>query len=594
LKPKGLARQFSLGLTGIHIDAIYHTSVVVGNVEYFFGQGIQRKIPGSTHHGRPVEVIRLGRTDLPMDVIQEYIGSLAAIYTAESYDLFLHNCNNFSQDLSMFLVGKDIPEHIRSLPQRFLETPMGQMMRSQIDQSMRQMTQAPDADMPLAASSHRINGTISINGVSSKAPAQPTVFTNGHSSNNQPGKVHNVTRLQQLEQLLQSAKNSCAMIFFTSSTCAPCKIVYPAYDELAAEAGGKAVFVKVDLNQAYDIGSKYKVRATPTFMTFLKGEKENEWSGANEAQLRGNVRLLLQMATPRHPHASLRLPSLQRLIKDPVMYKKSPPLEKLVAKIGSVAQDPAFTGVVDYVKTREKSGLAEAAMPNLHLFSEKIAESFHTLPTEVHFAVIDLVRIAAIDPRVSSFLTTEADQRTLMTLVPRDKDYANAPYNLQLVSLQLACNLFGSPVFQDRLAEKGAAFPFQAAIENLASTCLLASNSNARSSAAALVFNLAAIDHNERMEDRPDKIDMNSLGDVEAAVVQAVTSEDESKETLHNLLLALGLLLYGAAQDASIWDLCIAMEVKSALKSKSKQKIFAGEPLLKEIGDELLGKGAAA
>jgi hypothetical protein len=249
---------------------------------------------------------------------------------------------------------------------------------------------------------------------------------------------------------------------------------------------------------------------------------------------------------------------------------------------------------MDYIKTREKLGLTEAPLPNLHRFSEKIAESFSTLPTEVHFAVIDLARIAAVDSRVSSFLATEIDLRTLMTLIPQGKDYATAPYNLQLVSLQLACNLFGSPIFQDQLAGKGQAFPFRAAVENLASSCLLASNSNARSSAAALVFNLAAIDHNERMEDRPDKIDMNSVGDVEAALVQAVTSEEESKETLHNLLLALGLLLYGAAQDASIWDLCSAMDVKSALKLKSKQKIFAGEPLLKEIGDELLGKGAPA
>ena len=591
---QGLARQFSIGLTGIQIDAIYHTSVIVGNVEYFFGQGIQRKIPGSTHHGRPMEVIRMGRTDLPMDVIQEYIESLAAIYTAESYDLFLHNCNNFSQDLSMFLVGKDIPDHIRSLPQRFLETPMGQMMRTQIDQSMRQMTQAPDADMPLRASNNRMNGIPATNGVFLKAPAQPPVFANGQPSNRQAGKVYNVTQLQQLEQLLQSAKNSCAVIFFTSSTCAPCKIVYPAYDELAAEAGSKAIFTKVDLNQAYDVSSKYRVRATPTFMTFLKGEKENEWSGANEAQLRGNVGLLLQMAAPQHPHAKLRLPSLQRLIKDPVMYKKSPPLEKLVAKIGPVAQDQSFEGLVDYIRTRERSGFVEAPLPNLHDFSNKIAESFSELPAEVHFAVIDLVRIAAIDSRVSSFLATETDQRTLMTLVPQNKDYATAPYNVQLVSLQLVCNLFASPVFQDRLVDKGPGFPFGAAVENLASSCLLASNSNARSSAAALVFNLAAIDHNERMEDRSDKIDVNSMGDLEAALVQAVVSEAESKETLHNLLLALGLVLYGAAQDATIWDLCTAMEVKVSLESKSKQKVFAKEPLLSEIGEELLGKGVPA
>ena len=534
----------------------------------------------------------MGRTDLPLDVIQEYIDSLAAIYTAESYDLFLHNCNNFSQDLSMFLVGKDIPEHIRSLPQRFLETPIGQMMQTQIDQSMRQMTQAPDADVPVPASHHGMNGTTAPGRVSSKAPAQQAIFQNGLPSVEQPGKVHHVTQLQQLEQLLQSAKNSCSVIFFTSSTCAPCKIVYPAYDELAAAAGSKAVFIRTDLNQSYDIASKYRVRATPTFMTFLRGEKENEWSGANEAQLRGNVGLLLQMANPPHPHAGLRLPSLQRLIKDPVMYKKSPPLEKLIAKIGPAAEDPVVADLVEYIKTREKAGLAEAPLPNLNRFGKKIAEIFSNLPTEVHFAVVDLVRIAATDSRVSSFLTTETNQQTLMKLIPQNKDYVVAPYNLQLVSLQLACNLFGSPVFQDRLADKSAPFPFRLAIENLASSCLLASNSNARSSAAALVFNLAAIDHNERMEDRPAKIDLDSMGDLEAALVEAVVSEEESKETLHNLLLALGLVLYGAAQDASIWDLCKAMEVEASLKSKSKRKDFANEQLLKEIGEELLGKGA--
>lgn len=70
-------------LTGIQIDAIYHTSLVFGNVEYFFGQGIHRTVPGKTHHGQPMEKLRMGRTELPMEVIQEYLESLAQIYTPE-------------------------------------------------------------------------------------------------------------------------------------------------------------------------------------------------------------------------------------------------------------------------------------------------------------------------------------------------------------------------------------------------------------------------------------------------------------------------------------------------------------------------------
>ena len=80
---KGLARQYSMALTGTHIDAIYHTSLVFGGTEYFFGQGVHRTTPGSTHHGQPMQIIHQGSTQLPMDVIEEYMESLAEVYTAE-------------------------------------------------------------------------------------------------------------------------------------------------------------------------------------------------------------------------------------------------------------------------------------------------------------------------------------------------------------------------------------------------------------------------------------------------------------------------------------------------------------------------------
>lgn len=73
----------SPSLLGIKIDAVYHTAIVLGGVEYFYGAGVQTCYPGSTHHGRPMEIIRLGRSDLPLDVILEYLESLKQIYTAE-------------------------------------------------------------------------------------------------------------------------------------------------------------------------------------------------------------------------------------------------------------------------------------------------------------------------------------------------------------------------------------------------------------------------------------------------------------------------------------------------------------------------------
>lgn len=183
----------------------------------------------------------------------------------------------------MFLVGKNIPSHITSLPQTVLNTPFGQMLKPQLDQAMRGINQAPVA--PAAIPHSGSQSTNTANGPLTSRVAE----TNGASTElngGEVGKVHNVTQLRDLERLLESAKRSCAVIFFTSATCPPCKIVYPAYDELAAEAGKKAVLVKVDISQAHEIGSKYQVRATPTFMSFLRGEKENEWVGANPSQLR--------------------------------------------------------------------------------------------------------------------------------------------------------------------------------------------------------------------------------------------------------------------------------------------------------------------
>lgn len=74
-----MSRQF----LGTQIDAVYHTAIVFGGIEYYFGAGVQTTYPGATHHGRPMEIVKLGRTELPIEVILEYLESLKAVYTAE-------------------------------------------------------------------------------------------------------------------------------------------------------------------------------------------------------------------------------------------------------------------------------------------------------------------------------------------------------------------------------------------------------------------------------------------------------------------------------------------------------------------------------
>ena len=80
---RGLARQMSAGLLGFQLDAIYHTSIELNGREYVYDGGIIAIAPGSSHLGQPMEKIHLGTTNLPMDVIEEFLDSLRPIFTLE-------------------------------------------------------------------------------------------------------------------------------------------------------------------------------------------------------------------------------------------------------------------------------------------------------------------------------------------------------------------------------------------------------------------------------------------------------------------------------------------------------------------------------
>ena len=579
-------------LLGIQIDAVYHTALVFGGIEYFFGAGVQTSYPGRTHHGNPMEVIPMGTTQLPLEVILEYLESLKEIYTMEvscwsmvivkencqlyfqSYDLFLHNCNNFTNDFAMFLVGKGIPDHITSLPQTVLNTPFGQMIKPQLDNAMRGVTQAPvpPNNIPQAAANPP---SIPI-GLSSRQQTSMSISQKEEI----PGVVYKPTRLKQLDELLASAKDSCAVIFFTSATCPPCKIVYPAYDELAAEAGSKAVLIKVDLTEAYEIGARYQVRATPTFMTFVKGEKESEWSGANEAQLRGNVRLLIQMAHPPHPHSLLRLPTLQRLHKTPVTYTKIPPIEKLVAKMGTVGNDLAVGALKDFVKTRQQSGAVDAPLPNLPAVTAFISKSFQTLPPESLFPIVDLFRLALVDPRVSGYYAEDASGTVFGIVNTVNRLDTKCPYQLRIVTLHMACNLFTSQLFPMKLFLEPS---YSAPLFQLVTSSLLDNeHPPVRVAASSLAFNMAASNHQQRIRGNADFLPESSQVELLASLLEAVGRERESKDGMRGLIFAVGLLKYMTARGGEVDDLCEAVGAKDIITEAK-----GAFPDLKELAKEV-------
>lgn len=492
----------------------------------------------------------------------------------QSYDLFLHNCNNFTNDFAMFLVGRSIPEQITSLPQTVLDTPFGQMLKPQLENSIRGITQAPIPSYAVPQQSQLSNGaSVPINLKENKNNSE----RNLHSV----GVVHNITKQHEIEELLASAKKSCAIIFFTSATCPPCKIVYPAYDELAAEADNKAIFIKVDISQAYEVSSKYQVRVTPTFITFLKGEKESEWSGAHEGRLRSNVQLLIQMAHPPHPHTNMKLPTLQRLHRKPVTYTKIPPLDKLIKKLGPLSTNESINALKDFIAARDKFGAAESPLPSLPATSEFIMSSLNDLEPSSLFPIVDLFRLALVDPRVSGYFAEESSHATVTACLHRISILGeDCPYPLRIVTLQMACNLFTSQLFPPQLLGNSAVSgPL---VQLVTSSLLDTSHPPICVAAASLAYNIAAFNHLQRLDGTGDVLPEGAQVELMASLLEALGRTVETKDELRGLLLAVGLFAYSSPKDEEVADLCDALGAK-AIISKVKGSFDELNALVAEV-----------
>ncbi|CAL5056416.1 unnamed protein product [Urochloa decumbens] len=79
-----------------------------------------------------MRVVDLGVTHIPREMFEDYLREIAPRYTAETYRLLTHNCNNFSNEVAQFLVGSGIPEYILNLPSEVMSSPMGPLLMPMI------------------------------------------------------------------------------------------------------------------------------------------------------------------------------------------------------------------------------------------------------------------------------------------------------------------------------------------------------------------------------------------------------------------------------------------------------------------------------
>jgi thioredoxin 1 len=80
------------------------------------------------------------------------------------------------------------------------------------------------------------------------------------------------------EQVLHSEVP--VLVDFWAPWCAPCRMIGPSVDELAAEFSGRAKIVKVNVDEDPELASRYGVHTIPNLMVFRGGRVVEQRAGA--------------------------------------------------------------------------------------------------------------------------------------------------------------------------------------------------------------------------------------------------------------------------------------------------------------------------
>lgn len=104
------------------------------------------------------------------------------------------------------------------------------------------------------------------------------------------GQVIGIHSTSELDTKLNAATRTSRLVilYFTATWCGPCRFISPLYTSLAAKYP-KAVFLKVDIDEARDVAARWNVSSVPAFHFIKNGKEVDKVVGADKGALERKI-----------------------------------------------------------------------------------------------------------------------------------------------------------------------------------------------------------------------------------------------------------------------------------------------------------------
>ncbi len=84
--------------------------------------------------------------------------------------------------------------------------------------------------------------------------------------------------LAEFNQMLKTKQP--VLVDFHTKWCAPCRKMIPVVEKIAEDFKGKAVVIRIDVDNSKEVATKYQIRGVPVFILFKSGVQKWKYNGA--------------------------------------------------------------------------------------------------------------------------------------------------------------------------------------------------------------------------------------------------------------------------------------------------------------------------